>query len=65
MEDKSEPLLTSAQVAERFGVTRRTISAWVRDGRLRPSIVTMGGQYRFRWSEVEQQMREAEERDDG
>lgn len=59
-----EPLLTSAQVAARFGVTRRTISAWVLDGRLTPTIVTMGGQYRFTWSDVERQMRDARERDD-
>lgn len=59
-----DPLLTSSQVAERFGVSRHTVSGWVRTGRLIPTITTLGGQARFRWSDVEKQMRQAEERDE-
>lgn len=64
MEGKPEPLLTSTQVAELVGVGRHTIANWVRSGRLRPTLTTMGGQYRFRWSDVERQLREARERDE-
>jgi len=63
-EDRPERLLTSSQVAELIGVSRHTVANWVRAGKLTPSTVTFGGQYRFRWSEVEQQMREARERDE-
>lgn len=57
MEERPEPLLTSSQVAERVGVGRHTITGWVRAGKLKPTLVTMGGQYRFRWSDVERQLR--------
>ncbi|WP_214403532.1 helix-turn-helix domain-containing protein [Pseudonocardia lacus] len=65
MEDKPEPLLTSSQVAELVGVSRHTIANWVRAGKLVPTLTTMGGQHRFRWSDVARQLREARERDDG
>jgi excisionase family DNA binding protein len=56
-----EPLLTSGDVAKRLGVAVATISAWVRQGRLTPAVTTMGGRYRFRWSEVQDQLRAARE----
>jgi excisionase family DNA binding protein len=59
VEDRPEPLLTSSQVAELVGVGRHTIANWVRAGKLTPTVTTMGGQYRFRWSDVERQLREA------
>ena len=59
-----EPLLTSADVAKRFAVTTRAVTNWVRQGKLTPAIVTPGGRYRFRWSEVEEQVRIARESDD-
>jgi excisionase family DNA binding protein len=65
VEGEPEPLLTSTQIAKLVGVGRHTITGWVRAGKLRPTQVTLGGQYRFRWSDVEQQLREARERDDG
>jgi excisionase family DNA binding protein len=60
-----EPLLPSGEIARRLGVTPRTISQWVADGRLVPDVVTAGGRYRFRWSSVERQLRERRERGDG
>jgi predicted site-specific integrase-resolvase len=59
-----EPLLSSGEVARRVGVAPATISAWVRQGRLVPTVTTMGGRYRWRWSEVEKQMREQRHADD-
>jgi len=58
--EKPEPLLTSSQVAELVGVSRHTIANWVRAGKLVPTLTTMGGQYRFRWSDVERQLRDNE-----
>jgi excisionase family DNA binding protein len=58
---EDEPLLTSGDVAKRLGVAVATISAWVRQGRLTPAVTTMGGRYRFRWSEVQDQLRAARE----
>jgi excisionase family DNA binding protein len=63
-EETDEPLLNSSVVAKRVGVTRRTVSQWVQSGRLVPTVTTMGGQYRFRWSDVQDQMRAARESDD-
>lgn len=57
MADKRE-LLTTGQVAERIGVSARTVASWVRDGKLVPTYVTMGGHARFDWPDVERQLRE-------
>jgi excisionase family DNA binding protein len=59
-----DPLLPSGEIARRLGVTPRTISSWVADGRIVPDVVTAGGRYRFRWSSVERQLRERRERDE-
>jgi helix-turn-helix protein len=56
--EQNEPLLSSGEVARRIGVAPATISAWVRQGRLEPTVTTMGGRYRWRWSDVKRQMRE-------
>jgi excisionase family DNA binding protein len=44
-------LLTVAQVAELFGVAPRTVTRWVRSGRL-SAIRTLGGHHRFFADEV-------------
>jgi hypothetical protein len=54
---RSEPLLSSGEIARRVGVAPATISAWVRQGRLVPTVTTMGGRYRWHWSDVQRQMR--------
>lgn len=58
----AEPLLTSGEVARRLGVTPRAVGRWVARGLLIPAVTTPGGRYRFRWSEVEQQLRDQSER---
>jgi excisionase family DNA binding protein len=40
-------VLTSAQVAARFGVTVHTVRRWVKEGRLTVAFRTPGGLYRF------------------
>jgi len=57
-EEQEERLLTSSEVARRAGVSRRTVASWVQQGILTPAFVTAGGQGRFRWSSVEEQLRE-------
>ncbi|MDQ4033144.1 MAG: helix-turn-helix domain-containing protein [Actinomycetota bacterium] len=57
-----EPLLTSGQVAKRLGVTPRAVARWVARGQIKPTFTLPGGRYRFRWSEVETQLRELGER---
>jgi excisionase family DNA binding protein len=44
-------ILTSAQIAELFAVTSRTVRRWTDVGTL-PSFRTIGGQRRFRWGEI-------------
>jgi excisionase family DNA binding protein len=46
-----EVLLTSAEVAARFRVKRKTVSGWARAG-LIGSLRTPGGHRRFRESEI-------------
>ncbi|WTY93102.1 helix-turn-helix domain-containing protein [Sphaerisporangium sp. NBC_01403] len=50
-----ERLLTRLEVAAVFKVAPRTVTSWARGGRLR-STRTPGGQYRFRESDVKEQL---------
>ena len=52
-----EVLLTTGQVAKRLGVSPATVSGWVRQGVLTPFFRSPGGRNRYRWSEVETQLR--------
>ncbi len=46
-----DDLLTSAEVANLFGVDRRTVVLWAKRGRI-PALRTPGGQHRFRAEEI-------------
>jgi excisionase family DNA binding protein len=46
-----DELLTSAEVAEQFGVDRRTVALWAKRGRLKATR-TPGGQHRFPAGEI-------------
>lgn len=59
-----EPLITTGEVARRLGVTTSAIGGWVQRGQLTPAIITPGGRYRWRWSQVEHQLREQRQRDE-
>ena len=59
-----EPFLTSGEVAKRLGVTSRAVAKWVEQGKLVPAVITPGHRYRFRWSEVQQQLRALQQRDE-
>ena len=45
--------LSTAEVAARFGVTRRAVTQWARSGRL-PYVRTDLGHHRFRTSDVDE-----------
>lgn len=51
MTTPSDRLLTTREVAALFGVDPRTVTVWVRAGRI-PALLTPGGQRRFKESEV-------------
>ena len=50
-ETPDDDLLTSAEVANLFGVDRRTVVLWAKRGRI-PALRTPGGQHRFRADEI-------------
>ncbi len=52
-----EELIPSGEVARRLGVTTHAVGRWVAKGLLAPAVVTPGGRYRFRWSEVTAQLK--------
>lgn len=51
-------LVSSGQLARHVGVSTRTISRAVQDGKLRPTQRTLGGQYRW---DIEDAMRQWDE----
>jgi excisionase family DNA binding protein len=51
MQQPKDPLLTPFEVAAMFAVSPRTVALWAKDGTLNP-IRTLGGDRRFRESEV-------------
>ncbi len=59
-----EPLLPSGEVAKRLGVSTRAVGRWVAQGKLVPAFTLPGKRYRFRWSEIEQQLRALPPEDD-
>lgn len=42
----AEPMLTAAEAAEMFGVSRETVTKWAKAGKL-PAVQTPGGHWRF------------------
>ncbi|MGH3933287.1 MAG: helix-turn-helix domain-containing protein [Pseudonocardiaceae bacterium] len=63
VQDADEPLIITAEVAKRLGVTSRAVTSWIQTGVLTPAFTTPGGRYRWRWSEVQQQLREQQQRE--
>jgi excisionase family DNA binding protein len=59
-----EELIPTGEVARRLGVSTDAIGQWVQKGQLVPAVITPGGRYRWRWSEVQQQLRDQRKSDD-
>ncbi|MCI2416313.1 helix-turn-helix domain-containing protein [Saccharopolyspora sp. K220] len=57
MTDDASPLISSAELAKRLGLARRTISNYAQQGLITPALVTPGGQYRWRYEDVVAEMR--------
>lgn len=53
MTSESSDLITSSEVAERLGVTAKTVGIWARKGTIPTAVTTIGGHRRFRWVEIE------------
>ncbi|MBL8927077.1 MAG: helix-turn-helix domain-containing protein [Pseudonocardia sp.] len=52
-----EPLIDTAEVARRLGVSESAVRGWARERKIRSAFRTPGGRFRFRWSEVEEDLR--------
>ena len=59
--EQPEELLTPAEVAAMFRVNPKTVTRWARAGKI-SAIRTLGGHRRFRKHEIEQLLKEVEER---
>jgi excisionase family DNA binding protein len=57
-----QPLLTTAELARRLNVTPGTVQRWVRTGRIRPTLVTPGNQFRFNLDDVLDQLSQPRKR---
>ncbi|MGI8306120.1 helix-turn-helix domain-containing protein [Saccharopolyspora sp. ASAGF58] len=51
-------LLTSSQLADELGVSRRSVARYVQAGILVPELFTPGGQARFDLEDSKEQLRE-------
>ncbi|MFC5237286.1 helix-turn-helix domain-containing protein [Pseudonocardia zijingensis] len=60
----AERLLTAAELAVELRVNVKTVRAWARSGRITPTAVTPGGQYRFRLDDVLEQLKQPRPRRD-
>ncbi|MEY8039165.1 helix-turn-helix domain-containing protein [Saccharopolyspora cebuensis] len=58
MTDDGAPLISSSELAKKLGLSRRTISLYAKNGAITPAIITPGGQYRWRYDDVVDEMRE-------
>lgn len=57
-----EELVGTREAARRLGISMRALQHWARTGQVKPALVTPGGVYRWRVSEVERQLAELRER---
>ena len=56
--------LTTAEVARRLRLSRKTVYRYVRDGKLRPDHTLPGGEHRFVLDDVLDQLRNLRKRPD-
>lgn len=57
-----EKLITTAELADKIGVTSRAVRKWRAAGTITPALMTPGGHPRWRWSDVERELREQRKR---
>jgi predicted site-specific integrase-resolvase len=56
-------LLTSSEAAKVIGISARSLSRWVQDGKLVPTLTTPGGQARWDLDDLRGQLRDQRKRD--
>jgi predicted site-specific integrase-resolvase len=59
---REEKLLTTTQAAEFFGVDRRKLARYARNGLLKPTVVLPSGHLRWSREDIERQLKEIRER---
>jgi excisionase family DNA binding protein len=59
MPDRDDQLLTPSEVAQMFRVNPKTVTRWARAGKI-TAIRTLGGHRRFRASEIQRFLNDAE-----
>ncbi|TQM16298.1 helix-turn-helix domain-containing protein [Pseudonocardia kunmingensis] len=57
-------LLTTPEAAAALGLSERSLSRWAKEGRLMPTVVTPGNQYRWDLDELREQLRALRKRPD-
>jgi predicted site-specific integrase-resolvase len=58
----AEKLLTTAQAADHFGISRGTLARYARNGLLRPTLVLPTGHLRWSLEDLRRQLQEIRER---
>jgi excisionase family DNA binding protein len=58
------PLITTRELARHLQVHPKTVQDWVRAGRITPTAVTPGGQFRFDLDDVLRQLGQPRKRPD-
>jgi predicted site-specific integrase-resolvase len=51
-----ERLIGNGEAARELGLTQASLARWVRQGKLRPTVVTPGGQARWRLDDLREQL---------
>ena len=57
--ERGEELIGSSEAARQLGVSQQTLNRAVRNGSVRPAVVTPGGHRRFATSDIAESRREA------
>jgi excisionase family DNA binding protein len=64
MAGMQQNLVSTSVAARELGIGRSTLQRWVQEGRIKPDLVTLGGQYRWDVDRLRAELRERRERDE-
>jgi len=56
--DSPSTLVGTGEAARRLGIARTTLARWVTEGRLKPTVRTMGGHLRWDMTDLRSQLGE-------
>ena len=57
----TDRLLTTGEAARELGLNSRSVARWAKQGRIRPTLVTPGGHFRWTVEDLRAQLRELNE----